>query len=328
MIAVLGAFDGFHRGHAHLFEHAREMATSLGTEWGGVTFDPIPGYYMGMIENVLFSSRERELIQYTLGIPRLVVLKFDDELAHLSPERFWQYLREQVSIDGIVIGRDFCFGHRRTGDAKMLERYCREAGVTFLLVDLLQHMNAKISSSAIRAEVEAGQCESAARELGYPYFILAKVGRGQGRGRKLGFPTANLDVPGIKLIPPEGVYAVAVLVEGAWRGGALSIGKNPTFDDVPDPRIEVFVLDYNGDLYDDSLLVFFLSYLRPQTQFKDVRQLSLQIERDVERARVTFKNSFNASDYSGFIRGYAGMNPLPGDRPHVTDAQQEGEVWR
>jgi riboflavin kinase/FMN adenylyltransferase len=307
MITVLGAFDGFHRGHAHLFERAKETADSLGLEWGGVTFDLPPGLYMGTIERILFTLRERELIRLFLGIPRLEILKFDDELAHFSPADFWEYLRGRMAVDGVVVGRDFRFGYRRVGDAHLLAQYCREAGLPFLSVDLLQHMGVKISSSTIRTEVEAGRCEQALKELGYPYFMCAKVSHGMERGRKLGFPTANLEVPAIKLIPPDGVYAVAVLVKGVWKAGALSIGKNPTFDDVPDIRIEVFVLDYEGDLYDEALLIFFLTRLRPQTRFKDTEQLVLQIGADVERSKAVFKRGFEASagDYSGFMTGYA-----------------------
>jgi len=307
MIAVLGAFDGFHRGHAHLFERAKEAAVFLGLEWGGVTFDSLPGLYMGTVEKALFTLRERELIRLFLGIPKLVILKFDDELAHFTPDRFLEYLRGQIVVDGIVVGRDFRFGYRRIGDVQLLERYCHTAGVFFLSVDLLQHMGAKISSSTIRTDVEAGKCEQAAKELGYPYFMLAKVGHGFERGRELGFPTANLEVPGTKIIPPDGVYAVAVLVNGTWKAGALSIGKNPTFDDVCDVSVEVFVLDYEGDLYNDSLLVFFLSRLRPQAQFKDASQLALQIGADAERARMTFKRNFekSADNYFGFMAGYA-----------------------
>ena len=306
MIAVLGAFDGFHRGHAYLFERAKETAASLSVEWGGVTFDPIPGFYIGAVENILFTLRERELARLFLGIPKLVTLKFDDELARFSPERFWEYLREQITVDGIVVGRDFRFGCRRIGDARLLEQYCREAGLSFLSVDLLRHMGVKISSTAVRAGVEAGQCELAARELGYPYFMLAKVSHGLERGRKLGFPTANLDVPKTKLMPYDGVYAAAVLIKGEWKAGALSVGQNPTFGDVSDVRTEVFVLDYDGDLYDDDLLVFFLSRLRPQERFESAEQLVTQIGDDVERSRVTFNRSFKASPeiYSGFMTGY------------------------
>ena len=306
MIAVLGAFDGFHRGHALLFERAREMAAPAGLEWGGVTFDSIPGHYMGALKNVLFTLRERELIRPFLGIPRLEILKFDDELLKLPPSGFWEFLCGRIAVDGIVVGRDFRFGHRREGDARLLERYCREAGAPFLAVDLLRHLEVKISSSAIRAAVADGQCDLAAKELGYPYFILANVDHGLGRGREIGFPTANLKITGAKLVPPEGVYSAAVLAEGTWKAGAVSIGKNPTFGDVSDVRVEVFVVDYRGNLYEDNLLVFFLSRLRQQTRFKDVNQLTSQIKTDVELSRAAFRRDFDSSPgkYIGFKAGY------------------------
>jgi len=305
MIAVLGAFDGFHRGHALLFERAGEIAAPLGLEWGGVTFDSIPGHYMGAIEKVLFTLRERELIRLFLGIPKLEILKFDDELLKFSPPRFWEFLRGRVAVDGIVVGRDFRFGHRREGDVRLLERYCREANLPFLSVDLLRYMEVKISSSAIRAAVGSGKCELAAKELGYPYFMWADVDHGLGRGSKIGFPTANLKISGAKLVPPDGVYAAAVLVRGDWKAGAVSVGKSPTFGDVSDSRVEVFVVDYRGDLYEDNLLLFFLSYLRPQARFKDANQLTAQISADVELSRAAFRRDFDSSPgrYVGFRAG-------------------------
>jgi riboflavin kinase/FMN adenylyltransferase len=306
MIAVLGAFDGFHRGHALLFERAKALALPLSVEWGAVTFDPHPGLFMKVIDATLFTSRERELIRIFLGIPRVVALRFDEELAHFSPRLFWEFLRENIVVDGVVVGQDFRFGYRRTGDVALLEQYCREIGVSFLSVDILEHLGSKISSSTIRGHVESGQCELAAIELGYPYLIWAEVVHGLGRGKGLGFPTANLNVSSWKLLPAYGVYAVAVLVKGKWKIGALSVGKNPTFQDVGDVRVEVFILDYEGDLYEENLPVFFLSRLRPQMQFKNAEQLVMQIDADTQRARAVFQRSFELHPewYSGFLIGY------------------------
>jgi riboflavin kinase/FMN adenylyltransferase len=140
--------------------------------------------------------------------------------------------------------------------------------------------------------VSAGRCGPAAGELGYPYFIWAEVVHGLTRGRTLGFPTANLNVPGTKLPPSDGVYSVAALVRGQWKAGALSVGKSPTFQDVPETRVEVFLLDYEGDLYEEKLLVFFLSRLRPQERFENKEQLVRQIETDVAQARASFRRDF------------------------------------
>jgi riboflavin kinase/FMN adenylyltransferase len=292
VIAVLGAFDGFHRGHSLLFERAKAMALPLNLSWGAVTFDPHPGLFMKTLTSTLFTPCERECIRLFLDIPLITGLKFDEELLRFTPRLFWDFLRENIAVEGIVVGEDFRFGYRRTGDVALLEEYCREAGLSFLSIDILAHLGNKISSSAIRRYVEAGQCELAAKELGYPYFIWADVVGGLGRGRRLGFPTANLGVIPQKLLPASGVYAVAALVEGEWKAGALSAGKNPTFEDVPEVRVEVFILDYQGDLYGKTLPVFFLSRLRPQSQFKDAEQLALQIGADVQRAGAAFRSSF------------------------------------
>ncbi|MDR3265780.1 MAG: riboflavin biosynthesis protein RibF [Synergistaceae bacterium] len=310
MIVVLGSFDGFHRGHALLFRHAAELAAPPGIDWGVVTFDPHPGLFMGELKTTLFTRRERELIRIFLGVPRIVGLRFDDELAHLTPCQFWDFLRESVDVDGVVVGRDFRFGYRRTGDVALLEQYCREADLSFVAVETLMlqegKKSVKASSSLIRSRVEAGECDLAARVLGYPWFVWAEVVHGFGRGTGLGFPTANLSVPETKLLPADGVYSVAVLVAGSWRGGALSIGRNPTFDDVEGIRAEVFVLDYEGDLYEASLPVLFLARLRGQERFRDGEHLALQIQADVERSRAIFRRALEANPdwMSGFLTGY------------------------
>jgi riboflavin kinase/FMN adenylyltransferase len=291
MIAVLGAFDGFHRGHALLLERAREMAPSR-DDFGVVTFNPHPGLFLGTLKATLFTPGELELIRLFLGVPRTVELKFDDALANLSPRFFWDFLRERVSVEGVVVGQDFRFAARRSGDADLLGRFCRESAIPFCSVDILKHLNVKISSSSVRAHVSAGRCGPAAEELGYPYFIRAKVVHGLMRGRSLGFPTANLDVPGTKLLPADGVYSVAALARGRWRAGALSIGRNPTFQDVPETRVEVFLVDYEGDLYEESLLVFFLSRLRPHKRFENTEQLVCQIKTDVEETKAVFRRDF------------------------------------
>lgn len=306
MIVVLGSFDGFHKGHAILFDRARELAFSLKMEWGAVTFDPHPGLFLHELPTTLFTTRERELIRLFLEIPNLVSLKFDEELAHLSPQCFWDFLRNSIQIDGIVVGRDFRFGYRRTGDVSLLEDYCGEAGLPFAAVNALEHRGTKISSSAIRSFVQIGRCDLAMKELGYPWFVWSKVVHGEGRGATLGFPTANLDVPGTKLLPDDGVYAVAVPVDGIWRAGALSIGNNPTFGDIREVRVEVFILDYNGNLYETCLPVFFLARLRPQMSFDSGEQLALQINADVERSRAIFQRNIETNTlwYDKFLTGY------------------------
>ncbi|MDR1741247.1 MAG: bifunctional riboflavin kinase/FMN adenylyltransferase [Synergistaceae bacterium] len=313
MIAVLGAFDGIHRGHAVLLRRA----ASLSDDWGIVTFDPHPGVFLGTMDAVLFTAQESRTIRAALGVPRTVLLRFDDAMARLSPSEFWAFLRSHAEIDGVVIGRDFRFGFGRTGDAALMEAFCRASALPCEVCDLVAgDEEEKISSTAIRGCVSAGRCEDAAALLGYPYFISAEVVHGDERGRSLGFPTANLNVrpgglrPGghdAKLLPAEGVYSAAAAVSSectgctGWVAGALSVGRNPTFAGA-EVRAEAFLLDFSGDLYGTTLTVFLLSRLRGQTRFDGPEALKRQIERDVGAARMDFAGKWPAEKAEAWRR--------------------------
>ncbi|NLL37233.1 MAG: riboflavin biosynthesis protein RibF [Fretibacterium sp.] len=285
MIIVMGAFDGFHRGHALLFERARHIAKRTGGGWGVVTFEPHPGKFMGSLDKTLFTERERERIACFLDIPHFVVLKFDDRLRSLSPEVFLKELTDKISVDGVVVGTDFRFGFAQRGDVRLLEEVCRSQALAFEAVPLLRSRGEKLSSTLIRESVEAGDFGGAEAELGYPWFLLGEVVRGSGRGRDLGFPTANLKTDKDRVLPPHGVYAVLLPLGQSWKSGALSIGTNPTFPDVTELRIEVFLLDFEGELYGEELPVLFLERLRPEIRFENSLLLTNRIKKDVERCR-------------------------------------------
>lgn len=307
MILVLGAFDGFHRGHVRLLGRARSLACSLGTDWGVATFSPHPGLVLGTLRSTLFTSGEWELIRCVLGIPRLIVLPFDERLRNLSPRDFWVELKRLTDVEGVVVGRDFRFGFEGRGSASVLEAFCREEGAAFFVEDLLEREGGggeKISSSAIRGRVRRGDVSGAASDLGYPWFLRTDVRHGDGRGRTLGFPTANLDIGGPRTLPADGVYAVSLIVRGRWCCGALSMGRNPTFDDVRERRAEVFVLDFEGDLYGAELAVFFLERLRPERRFPDAASLTEQIAADVARCRTIYGERMSADPelFGAFLR--------------------------
>ena len=307
MILVLGAFDGFHRGHVRLLDRARSMARSLGTDWGVATFSPHPGLVLGTMRSTLFTVRERELIRCVLGIPHLIVLPFDERMRNLAPHDFWAELKFLADVEGVVVGRDFRFGVEGMGTASLLEGFCREDGTAFFAEDLLERGGGdgeKISSSAIRGRVRRGGVLGAAADLGYPWFLRTDVLHGDERGRKLGYPTANLDIGGPRTLPADGVYAVSLIARGRWRCGALSVGRNPTFGDVHERRAEVFVLDFEGDLYGAELAVFFLERLRPERRFSDAARLTEQIAADVARCRAVYEERMSADPelFEAFLR--------------------------
>lgn len=317
MILVIGAFDGFHRGHVRLLERARSMACSLGTDWGVLTFFPHPGVFMGAMRSTLFTPRELELIRRVLNVPYLLRISFDDRLRNLVPRAFWRELRRMVDVEGIVVGKDFRFGHGGEGTVSLLEAFCREDGLSFGVEELLERDGAKLSSSSIRARVEAGDVSGAAKDLGYPWFLWTDVLHGHGRGRRMGFPTANLNIGGERTLPAPGVYAVALIAGGRWRCGALSIGRNPTFDDVRELRSEVFVLDFEGDLYGEDLPVFFLERLRPERHFPDAERLTAQIASDVERCRTIYDGRMESEPtlFASFFRHFTEMGGQEEDCP-------------
>ncbi|MCR5347804.1 MAG: riboflavin biosynthesis protein RibF [Fretibacterium sp.] len=327
MIITIGAFDGFHRGHARLLEEARRLAVPAGESWGAVTFHPHPGVFLGFLGATLFTERERELIRRFLGVPHLFILQFDRALQELLPEVFWCGLKETfrrhgMGISGVVTGRDFRFGLDQKGTPKALDTFCRAEGLPAVVLDLLEHGKTRCSSTEARRAVASGDVRRAEEILGYPWFIWSRVVPGNQRGRTLGFPTANLELPGAgRVLPAPGVYAAALPIHGQWHAGALSVGDNPTFGDVHETRAEVFVLDFRGDLYGDDLPVLLLDRLRSLQRFPDGRSLAGQIERDVAQCRDIFQRGLEARPE--FFASFAScVEAMSAEGPFVPD------VWR
>ena len=292
MIITIGAFDGFHRGHEKLLEVCRE--NSINNDWGVVTFYPHPSQFMNKFKHSLFTLEERELIRKFLGIPNFLVLKFDETFKNLTPDEFWQLLNSKIKIDGLVMGSDFKFGHERAGDSKYLENLAISKGIDrnrIFIVDVLNKSD--FSSSNILKKISNGNIDEANEILGYNWFILGKIVHGNQRGRTMNFPTANIKVPENKIIPSDGVYSVAVSIGGKFYCGALSIGNNPTFHDVDETRIEVFIMDFHEDIYGDEILVFFLDRIRDIKVFPDKESLMQQIKIDTEKCKRSYEDKIN-----------------------------------
>ena len=326
MIITIGAFDGFHRGHACLLEEARRLAALAGKSWGAVTFHPHPGVFLGFLGATLFTEQERELIRRLLNVPHLAILQFDQALQELSPEAFWHRLKEAfcrhgMKIGGVVMGRDFRFGLGQEGTVEALSMLCQAEGLPAGVLDLLEHGQTRYSSTEARQAVASGDVRRAAEVLGYPWFLWSRVVHGDQRGRTLGFPTANLELCDGKVQPAPGVYAAALPLEGRWHAGALSVGDNPTFGDVHETRAELFVLDFKGDLYDDALPVLLLDRLRPIQRFPNGEALARQIERDVAQCRELCQGELDVRPelFASFAACVEAMNA---EGPFVPD------IWR
>lgn len=290
MIAAIGAFDGFHVGHARLFETARERALPNACEWGVITFHPHPqALFAGNAFRYLFTEHEREALARYRRIPRLETLHFTRALADMKPSEFLDWIGQSYGITGLVVGENFRFGRGRTGDSQTLRQ---EGIVRRWSVDILPPLRMgkeTVSSTLIRQKISLGETRSAEPLLGHPFFVTGTVIRGDQRGRRLGFPTANLALPAEKLLPQRGVYAAGVLLENHWCPAALNIGFNPTFAGIRALRVEVHLIGFEGDLYGRHLTVLFLERLRGELQFPGVQELIRRMHEDISEADASWR---------------------------------------
>jgi riboflavin kinase/FMN adenylyltransferase len=266
---AVGTFDGVHLGHLRVIDAARRA----GLRTSVVTFDPHPRAVLsGGVE--LLATLERRLELFAdARVEDVLVLTFDEQLAALPAEEFAERMLREIGAETVAAGETFRFGRGREGDLDQLERL----GFDVRRVPVVEN----ISSSRIRELLHAGEPERAAALLGRPPEVEGIVVRGDGRGRELGFPTANLDVPDGLLVTPDGVYAGAA----RDRRAAISIGTNPHFDGV-ERRVEAHLLDFDADLYGQRLVVEIWSPIREQRRFDSLEELVAAIGDDVEQARV------------------------------------------
>jgi riboflavin kinase/FMN adenylyltransferase len=295
-VVTIGVFDGVHRGHQAIIGHTVKRAAQLGVASVVVTFDPHPAEVVrpGSHPAVLTESgRKAELIE-ALGVDVLVVVPFTLEVSRLPAESFvHDILVENLHASSIVVGQNFRFGHKAAGDVAVLERLGRTFGFTVEGAPLVAaapespaDSDTIVSSTYIRACVDAGDVVAAAAALGRPHRLEGVVVRGDARGRELGFPTANLFTAPHVAVPADGVYAAWLIRRGHDSArAAVSIGTNPTFAG-RQRRVEAYVLDFEGDLYGERLALDFVARLREQRRYDGVAPLVDQMHSDVEQTRV------------------------------------------
>lgn len=283
---AIGNFDGVHIGHQTVIDLARQAGGPLGI----VTFEPHPREYFAPDAPPfrLMSREARANRLEKLGVERLYELNFNAALAGLTPDEFARnVISEGLGLTHVVVGADFCFGKGRAGNASDLERFGAEMGFGVTIAALLEGDNGQVSSTAIRTALTEGRPRDAAAMLGHWHRIDGPVVGGEQRGRKLGYPTANMSIEGLH--PPKfGVYAVLVdVLDGPHKGhyqGAASLGVRPMFNgDVP--NIETYLFDFSGDLYGAELSVALVDYLRPEETFDGLDAFIAQMNADCAEAR-------------------------------------------
>ncbi|MFL4470320.1 bifunctional riboflavin kinase/FAD synthetase [Tateyamaria armeniaca] len=286
--AAIGNFDGVHLGHQSVIDLARAAAPAA--PLGVMTFEPHPRVYFAPDAPPfrLMSRAARASRLQKLGVERLYELPFNAGLAGLSPKEFAaRVIRDGLGLSHVVVGADFCFGHKRAGTADHLVTFGAQMGFGVTVAPLIEHSAATVSSTAIREALSAGRTRDAAAMLGHWHRIEGPVIGGEQRGRELGYPTANMSID--DLHPPAfGVYAVLVdVLEGPHAGqyhGVASLGVRPMFGENR-PNLETFVFDFSGDLYGTQMSVALIEHLRGEEKFESLEALIAQMDADSAQAR-------------------------------------------
>ena len=298
-VLTVGTFDGIHLGHRFILEELVRLAHSNHGVATVVTFDPHPKQIVaqenGQPVQLLTTIEEKIPLLRQLHIQKLVILPFTKEFSQLGAEAFVRsILVDRVGMKGVVVGYDHAFGRNREGGLKTLQGIASESAFEVLQLDELTADGAHVSSTQIRQHLKKGQIGEANALLGYEYSVIGKVVRGDGRGKTLGFPTANLYISeSAKLLPANGVYAVKAQVGMDTLSGMANIGTRPTFDG---DRIvfEVHLFAFDDDIYDHELRISFREKIRNEVKFGSVEQLIRQLENDKMQTKQLFSHTQNA----------------------------------
>jgi len=288
-VVTVGSFDGVHLGHRAVLQEIARRARATRRTAVLVTFDPHPLVVVNpsAAPPLLTTGAERREILATTELDWVVFLRFTPGLAELAPEAFVRdILLARYGMRELVIGPDHGFGKGRRGDVDLLRTLGRELGFTVDVVDPVGRDGTEgaVSSTRIRRAIMGGDLAGAARMLGRPYQVSARVGRGAGRGRTIGVPTINLaDVSPRKLLPPDGVYAVRVEWRRGMADGMMNQGPRPTFGE-PGRVLEAHLFDFSHDLYDEWVRVEWVRRLRPTRAFASMEELRRQLAEDREQA--------------------------------------------
>lgn len=283
---AIGVFDGLHLGHHAVIEKVRELAAVGGTACV-VTFDPHPIRTLrpDKAPRLLTSTLHKKEIFASMGVEALLLIHFDKAFAAKSATDFVTELYQAAQpLGGIVVGHEWGFGKNREGNLEMLREFGNRHGFTVHGIAPVEVDGARVSSTRVRQAVEAGELALVEKLLGRPFSILGRVEKGRQIGRTLGVPTANLSAHS-EQFPPDGVYAVAAIVDGEFRKGVANIGFRPTVERIPTNRtLEVHFPGYQGDLYEKELEITFRRFLRGEKRFENLEELQKQIALDVQAA--------------------------------------------
>ncbi len=289
---TIGVFDGVHRGHQEIIDKLTAGAHQNDAPAVVLTFWPHPAVVLGKRYDLkcLTTPQERADLLGALGVDVVITQPFTPEFAKLSAMEFMRRVTRHLGLRSLWIGYDFALGHNREGDLARLTEIGKDLGYRVQAIGPVKNGEEVISSSLIRKRISAGQVDRAAENLGRFYSISGPVVHGDGRGRRINIPTANIDYPKDKVIPATGIYACWAWVAGEKHPAAINIGTNPTFTPEKEiPNLEAHILDFDRELYGQEVKLEFVEYLREERRYDSVEALLKQIRTDIVQTRQILK---------------------------------------
>jgi riboflavin kinase/FMN adenylyltransferase len=286
-LVTIGVFDGVHKGHQHLIRQLVNEAHTHQRQAVVLTFFPHPDVVLRGLEGryYLTTPEQKAELLMALGVDCVVTHPFDDNVRQMRAADFVDELLSHLKMESLWVGADFAMGYKREGNVPFLKEQGAQKGFTVHEIDLMAAEGTAISSTAIRQALQEGHVEQAKAWLGRGYSVRGEVVHGEGRGRQIGYPTANMAVWKEQVIPANGVYAGWAYLNGERFMAATSVGLNPTFEGGKQVSVEPYLLDFDRDIYGQQLEITFETWLRPEEKFTSIEALIEQIGRDVEAGR-------------------------------------------
>lgn len=285
---TIGNFDGVHLGHRQLLKKIKSDCVSKNLLFVVVTFIPHPQKILQPEKTrfLINSYDQRRLLLEQMGVDVLIEMSFTRDFSTLSPEDFMsQHLLQYPNLKNFYLGYDFAFGANKEGGHDLVNQVCNPKGIKVEIQPKFEYENEVVSSSLIRDRIQSGKLDEVNEILGRPFHLEGVVVKGEGRGKKIGFPTANIQVSTDLIVPQKGVYITRTVYEGMTYNSVTNIGNNPTFNDSTNIHIETNLFDFNTDIYGEVLDIQFLKKIRDEKKFPTVNDLIQQIKSDVLTAK-------------------------------------------
>jgi riboflavin kinase/FMN adenylyltransferase len=289
---TIGNFDGVHLGHQAIITRMVRQAQTQNRLVLVVTFYPNPYVYFNHQQQPFYLSTpaEKERLLLSLGVEHVVTLRFNREFSNLTAEAFLAELKRKLGLGVLVVGEDFALGKGRQGTIPVLKNIGHQHSFSVEVISRIETAGQEVSSTLVRHKLDAGAVDQVVELLGRPYQVAGVVTHGSDRGRKIGLPTANISPWSQKKLPVVGVYATLVHLNDRVYQGLTNIGFRPTFEDQVGVNVETHILDFDGNIYGEKMVLAFIEKLRDEQKFAGIEALLTQIERDKAKARRIFQH--------------------------------------